>query len=67
MTAMQASRPFRGRRRGLRDAGALLDATAVPADRAHCRGLAAVRPCTGHVPDCVSASTRVTAAWTPGS
>jgi ABC-2 type transport system ATP-binding protein len=41
-TATVGGRPFRGRRRGLRDAGALLDATAVPAGRSAAAHLAAL-------------------------
>jgi len=41
-TAMIDGRPFRGRRRALRDAGALLDATAVPSGRSAAAHLAAL-------------------------
>jgi ABC-2 type transport system ATP-binding protein len=41
-TATIGGRPFRDRRRGLRDAGALLDATAVPAGRSAAAHLAAL-------------------------
>jgi ABC-2 type transport system ATP-binding protein len=41
-TATVSGRPFRDRRRGLRDAGALLDATAVPAGRTAAAHLAAL-------------------------
>ena len=41
-TATVAGRPFRDRRRGLRDAGALLDATAVPGGRSAAAHLAAL-------------------------
>jgi ABC-2 type transport system ATP-binding protein len=46
-TATIDGRPFRGRRRGLRDAGALLDATAVPAGRSAAAHLAALARSNG--------------------
>jgi ABC-2 type transport system ATP-binding protein len=46
-TAIIDGRPFRGRRRGLRDAGALLDATAVSAGRSAAAHLAALARSNG--------------------
>ena len=46
-TATVNGRPFRDRRRGLRDAGALLDATAVPAGRSAAAHLAALARSNG--------------------
>jgi ABC-2 type transport system ATP-binding protein len=46
-TATLSGRPFRDRRRGLRDAGALLDATAVPAGRSAAAHLTALARTNG--------------------
>jgi ABC-2 type transport system ATP-binding protein len=46
-TATIGGRPFRDRRRGLRDAGALLDATAVPAGRSAVAHLSALARANG--------------------
>jgi ABC-2 type transport system ATP-binding protein len=46
-TATVGGQPFRGRRRGLRDAGALLDATAVPGGRSAVAHLAALARSNG--------------------